>query len=461
MHRAMQWAATLGAVAGFLVLAPAALAAPNGGADPSAGNPFGCRASGLRVDLGGATPVEPEVANANTYPCHDVSQGVGSVSVPNGSTNVTGGPVGAFTYVAGSANGAFSYGAAAVASVQGIVLPTSDGLVSIVGPVEAAAGYECVDGQVSGYGQSTLDVIYVNGKKTFLPAPGAEQKIPLGSNGAYIDVNEKLTTPNSITERVLDVHLSNGTDIVVGEALVTQTGAHPCAGVSGTPPVLEICPPGSTLDVPIQECVIYLNGGKTIIYVSRPFQGPTGGTVMALSVARKRYHSPCLSGPGPKYALIATKRGGRVQGTPRSDRILALGAYERVAGLGGNDCIDGKGGHQKLFDGNGNDRVYASAGFNRIAVGNGNDYLNGRNGSDWITAGNGRDTIYGGRGNSRIDIGIGRDQVYGGPGRNRIWAAGDYARVRCGSGRHNTAFVRPKARAFAAAHGCQKVHLLR
>jgi Ca2+-binding RTX toxin-like protein len=456
----MQWAATLGAVAGFLILAPVASASPSGAADPSAGNPFGCRASGLRVDLGGATPVEPEVANAGTYPCHDASQGVGSVSVPNGSTNVTGGPVGAFTYVAGSPNGAFSYGAAAVASVQGVTIPTSNGIITVVGPVQADAGYECVNGQVSGYGQSTLTVLSVNGQKKFLPSPGAEQRIPLGS-GAYIVVNEKLTTPTSITERVLDIHLATGTDIVLGEALVTQNRANPCAGVTGNPPVLEICPPGSTLDVPIQECVIFLNGGKTIIYVSRPFKGPSGGRVEAVSVARKHHHSPCLYGPGPKYALIATKRGGRVQGTPYSDRILALGAYERVAGLGGNDCIDGKGGHQKLFDGNGNDRVYASAGFNRIGVGNGNDYVNGRNGRDWITAGNGRDTIHGGRGSSRIDVGIGRDRIYGGPGRNRIWAAGDYARVHCGSGRNNTAFVRPKASRFARTHGCQRVHLLR
>jgi hypothetical protein len=51
--------------------------------------------------------------------------------------------------------------------------------------------------------------------------------------------------------------------------------------------------------------------------------------------------------------------------------------------------------------------------------------------------------------------------VYGGPGRNRIWAGGDRARVRCGSGHHNQAFVRKHGVRFALMHGCQRVHTLR
>jgi Ca2+-binding RTX toxin-like protein len=419
--------------------------------------PFGCRASTLRLDLGG-TPVEPTVANSATYPCKTDSHGVSTVSVPNGSQGpVNAGPVGAFTYSTGSAGGTVSPGAAATASVKGVVIPTSSGIITIAGPVEADASYECVNDKTVGVAQSTLQVVDVNGSPTKLPTPGASTTINLGG-GAYIAVNEKLTTPTSLTERVLDIHLANGTDIVVGEALVTQNGTNACTGTSGPPPVLEICPPGSTLEVVQQQCVIFYNGGT--IYVSRPFKGPTGGTVIALGAARKKYHSPCLSGPGPNYALVATKRGGRVQGTPYSDRILALGAYERVAALGGNDCVDGKGGHQHLFDGNGKDRVWSSAGFNRVAVGNGNDYVNGRNGSDWITAGNGNDTVYGGQGNSRIDLGLGHDHVYGGKGKNRIWTGAHRTYVNCGSGKNNTAFVRAGAAPYAKAHGCRHVHIL-
>lgn len=458
MQATRRWIVWLASLASILALAPAASAAttvPN----PTTGNPFGCRASGIRTDLGGSDVVEPVVANPATYPCYDQSSGVASTQVPTGNSQlITAGPVGAFTYVAGSSNGSTAYGAAAVASVKAVNIPTSQGIITIVGPAEADAAYECVSGKVVGYGQSTLDVVYVNGKATFIPAGGQQQTIPLGG-GAYIVANEKITTPTSITERVLDVHLSNGTDVIVGEAMVTLRGSDPCATSTGQPPVLEICPQGSTLDVVHQECVIRLPG--QVIYVSRPFQGPSGGVVMALSVARKRFHSPCLYGTGPKFALIATKRGARVLGTPRSDRILAFGALERVSGLGGNDCIDGKGFHQQLFDGNGKDRVWGGSGFTRIAVGNGNDYVNGRGGRDWITAGNGNDKVIGGKQTSRIDIGLGRDVVYGGPAKNRIWAGGDNARVNCGSGRNNTAFVRKRARHYAATHGCQHVHVLK
>jgi Ca2+-binding RTX toxin-like protein len=459
MHRARSILVFLPALGTALTLAASAHATPVV-AHAADANPFGCRASGLRVDGGGSAIAEPIVANTQTYPCYDQSQGVATLSVPNGSTGaLLGGPVGAFTYEAGSSGGETAPGVAAVASVQGLTIPTANGLVSIVGPAQADVAYECVNDKVTSYGQSTLDVVYVNGQKTFMPAPGAPDTIQLGG-GAYMSVNERIQTATSLIERVLDIHLADGTDIVAGEAEVTQVGSNSCAGTTGSPPVLEICPPGSTLDVPAQECVIILNGGQTIINVSRPFKGPSGGTVMALSVASKRYKSPCLSGAGPKYALIATKRGGRVLGTEYSDRILARGAYERVSGLGGADCIDGSGGHQKLYDGNGKDRVYAGPGFNRVAVGNGNDYVNGRTGSDWITAGNGNDTVYGGRGSTRIDIGIGRDQLYGGPSKNRFWAAGDAARVSCGTGKHNTAFVRARAKKFAKAHGCDSVHVL-
>jgi Ca2+-binding RTX toxin-like protein len=459
MSRCCRWSGIVAVFAAALGLVPGAGAAPLISHASNSVPPFGCRASGLRVDLGG-TPIEPEVANASTYPCHTDSKGVASVLVPNGgSTAASAGPVGAFTYSAGSAGGNVAPGAAAVASIRGLNIPTSSGIITVVGPVQVSATYACVNDKTVGSGQSTLDVIDVNGKPNQLPAPGAPQTIQLGG-GAYIAVNEQIKTATSITERALDIHLANGTDIIAGEAIVTQNGVNACQGTSGTPPILEICPPGSTLDVVHQRCIIILNGGKTIIYVSRPFKGPSGGTVVALSVARKRYHSPCLHGRGPKFALIATKRGGRVQGTEYSDRILARGAYERVAGMGGPDCIDGTGGNQRLFDGNGNDRVYASGGFNRIGVGNGNDYINGRNGRDWITAGNGNDTIHTGQGSSRVDAGIGRDKIFGGKGKNRIWVVGDHALVRCGSGKHNTAFVRRKAKKYALAHGCQHVHVL-
>ena len=34
------------------------------------------------------------------------------------------------------------------------------------------------------------------------------------------------------------------------------------------------------------------------------------------------------------------------------------------------------------------------------------------------------------------------------------------ARVSCGRGKHNTAFVRRHAAGFAAKHGCRRIHVL-
>jgi hypothetical protein len=430
-------------------------------ASAASGTPFGCRASTVRVTLLSSIVTEPTIANPNTTPCATDTAGAATTSVPTtGSSIVNAGPVGAFTYSVFSPSGATAPGATAVAAVQGVTIPTSGGgFISIVGPIQATASYACVNNQLVATGTSTLNLIVINGTNTPVPA-GQPYTIQLGG-GSFIALNQKVQTANSLTETVAEVKLAGIADIVIGEAKVTQSLTDPCANTSGQPPpVLEICPPGSTLDILHQLCVIVLPGGGVIV-VSRPFQGPSGGTVFPTSVVAKKYPGfPCTTGPGPKFALVATKRGGRVFGTPKSDRILALGAFERIAALGGNDCVNGNGGHQIVFDGNGNDRVWTAGGFNRIAIGNGNDYFNGRNGSVWLTAGNGRDTVIGGRGNSRIDVGLGKDHVFGGPGKNRVWGGANGAKISCGSGHNNTAFVRTAARHYARTHGCQHIHLL-
>jgi hypothetical protein len=430
-----------------------------GSAAAAGTTPFGCRASTARVTLLNSLTTEPTIANPSTTPCVTDTAGASTVSVPTtASAPVVAGPVGAFTYSVFSTSGATAPGATAVAAVDGVTIPSPNGNIVIAGPIQATASYACVNDALVPQGTSTLNLISINGTNTPV-APGQPTTIDLGG-GSFIAVNQKVETANSLTETVLEVKLNGLADIVIGEAKVTQSVSNPCAGTSGVPPVLEICPPGSTLNIQAQLCEIVLPGGGVII-VSRPFQGPSGGTVFPTSVVAAKYPGfPCTTGPGPKFALVATKRGGRVYGTPKSDRILALGAYERIAALGGNDCVNGNGGHQVIFDGNGNDKVYSAAGFNRIGVGNGNDYVNGRNGSLWLTAGNGRDTVIGGKGNSRIDVGLGKDHVFGGPGKNRIWGGANGAKISCGSGHNNTAFVRTAARKYAKSHGCQHIHLL-
>lgn len=422
--------------------------------------PFSCRASSARVTLLNSLTVEPLVANAPDNPCKSDQHGLSSVNVPTTtSPGVNAGPAAVLTdSVFAPVQGA-ARGAAAVSDVQGVVIPVPGNTISIVGPVTSNAFYACNNGNLTSGSGSTLNLITVGNRAIALPSPGASMTIDLGG-GSFIAINEKTTTATSITERVLHVHLQGLADIVVGEAAVDYSGSDPCAGSNGPPPNLNACPDGSTLDPIHLVCVIILPGGQVII-VGPPFTGPTGGTVLAVTVARKKYHSPCLNGPGPKFALIVTKFRGRATGTLKSDRILALGALERIAGLGGNDCIDGKGRGQTIWDGSGKDRIYGGPGKTRIGVGNGNVHIWGRAGKDWITAGNGNDWIKGGSQSSRIDVGVGHSKVFGGPKNNRIFAAGSNAVVKCGSGKHNVAWLRFRASKYGAKHGCQTIHLLR
>ena len=487
-------AAVLGACG--LVVATSGSAATSG---------FGCRASVLRVDALGLT-VEPFVANQPAIPCVADTKGLQTLSVPNGPAPlVTIGPASAYTYTTSQvppAVGPLPPGVASVTAIDAVNIPSAQ--ITIVGPIDAEAGYICTaNGTVQPFASSTVALLKIGGMNISLTSPTAPQTFSLGPLG-YIALNETLQTSTTIIERSVDVHLNGIGDVIVGEAAASFSG-NPCptnsttgntgttgstgntgntgntgttgttstTGTTGTSPStagvtpvgptpsgLQACPTGSILDPALNACVIFING-KTIV-VSKPFKGPKGGTVYPLSVARTKFHSPCLRGPGPDFILVATKPYGRVTGTPKSDRILALGIGERVAGLGGDDCIDGKGGHgQDLFDGNGKDRVYGGPGKNRIAVGNGNDLVKGRRGrGDWITAGNGNDLVRGGHGNTRIDVGLGRDHVYGGPAQNRIWAIGTNAIVSCGTGKHNTAFVRPNNVAYARSHGCEIIHVL-
>jgi hypothetical protein len=444
----------------FVSSASAAITVAQNGAPTS--QPFGCRASLLRTTLGTATAIEPSVANPTQTPCANDSKGVSTVGVPAQETNsqapITVGQAGAFTYSVFDPTFKTAPGATAVASVSAVNIPTSAGTIHIAGPIQASASDTCVNDQLVQTGQSNLDVISVNGQNMPIP-PGQPYKLTLANN-VFIAANQQITTPNSLTERVLEVKVGGLLDVVVGEAVVSHAAANPCAGTKGITPVLEICPKGSTLNAAKQFCFIKnCTGG--IIIVSRPFRGPSGGTVEAVCAAKKKYKSPCLSGPGPKFVLIATAQGARVEGTLYSDRIIALGAYERVAGLGGNDCINGKALHQKLYDGNGHERVYADA-YARVAIGSGNSLVvGGTRGHDWLTVANGNTRIYGHGGHNRIDAGLGRVQVFGGPGPNRVFTPSTRALVNCGTGGNNTAFLRDRAIPFARAHGCTRiVHLV-
>lgn len=470
-----------------------------GSASAATSNPFGCRASVARVTLLNSLTVEPITANPKTAPCASDNHGVDSVSVPSQSTKILdAGPAAAFTFSStdqSTQTGAVAPGASALASVDGVTIPTPQGSIVIVGPVEATASYTCSNGNLTSNASSTLDVLKVNGQEIALPGPGQPLTIPLGSLG-YIAVNEKIATTNSITMRVLDVHLNGIADVVVDEAKVTQTASDPCAGSTGpvTPPATNPCPQGTTYDADLQACVIVING-KTIV-VSPPFQGPTGGKVLAVSVARKRYKSPCLHGAGPAFVIVGTNHHDRINGTRKADRILALGGNDRVSGQGGSDCIDGGGGNDRIwagkgdariyggtgndrvaaqdgntrvwlgaghdvaFLGNGNVKVWGGKGPDRIGVGRGHDYVNGGAGNDRISVVDGfGDRVYGGPGADKIWIGLGQAEVWGGPGADRLWSRSEAVSFNCGKG-FDLAYVTSIGESFAAAHSCDRIRLV-
>ncbi|HWF52080.1 MAG TPA: hypothetical protein VG294_15675, partial [Solirubrobacteraceae bacterium] len=203
---------------------------------------------------------EPTIANPGTTPCVTDTAGASTVSVPTtGSAPVVAGPAGAFTFSVFSTTGATAPGATAVAAVDGVTIPSPNGNIVIVGPVQATASYACVNGEIAPQSSSTLNLISVNGVNNPVQ-PGQPTIIDLGG-GSFIAVNQKVETANSLTETVLEVHLNGLLDVTVGEAKVTQSVSNPCAGTSGVPPVLEICPPGSTLNIQAQLCEIVLPGG--------------------------------------------------------------------------------------------------------------------------------------------------------------------------------------------------------
>jgi hypothetical protein len=384
---------------------------------------------------------------------------------------------GAFTYTTASlpAIADEAPGAAALASTQSVEIKTQTEDV-VLGSVEAQAGYACTAGAIVPSSSSSIGSVTVNGTPVTVPL-SSPYKVNLTQDGdSYLLLNQTTSAGGSLAQQAAVAHIAGpfGTaaDFVIAEAKVAgDSGA--CAGTGSTPPPsVQPCPAGSVYNILDQQCEIAAgpgsgsgsaNGsgsGQSPISVSAPFQGPTGGSVLGLQAAKQLYSSPCLSGPGPDYVLVSVRGGTHVNGTPKADRILALGAHDRVAGLAGADCIDGRGAGQTIWDGSGSNRIYGGPGKTRIGDGNGNDYIDGRSGSDWITVGNGRNTIRGGHGSSRIDVGIGFDHIWGGPAHNRIYAPAHRALVSCGSGHHNVAFVRKGSWKYAHKHGCQALHLL-
>jgi Ca2+-binding RTX toxin-like protein len=446
----------------FLVLAGLCAAASGlfaGAATAQAAN-WQCRGSAASSATAGNPGFEPVVANSAFSPCVSSATGPSDAGPPTGrpgalrtgtgsaSTTITpaGGPAAAQTI---AAVGQTENAGIALGPAGTVTLGVRQAIARVTGGCAAGAPALSGAGDVSG--------LSVNGTEVPLAQAVSQLSAALAPLGQVVSltVNEEVRDASTLTHRALHLRVLTAAgapveDVVLGEArggfagaVCQDTGDTGSGGV--TPPGVQPCPNGSVLDAPSGFCVIRVPGsgvqGERVIRVGRPFEGPSGGTVVALDQARKRYDSPCLSGPGPQFAVVGTNKADRITGTNKADRILLLAGKDRGDGGRGADCIDGGAGRDLLSGAQDRDRVYGMAG---------NDSLNGGSETDRLSGGTGNDTI---------NAAYGADHVAGGAGRDAInvATAGPRAHVSCGSGRDT---VRLNASERRVARGCERMLVL-
>ncbi len=466
-------------------MAGAACASALVAASPAAAQDLlGCRASAASA-TSGPVHVEPLVANNGLAPC------VGAAATANGQGFTTGGlsvgQSGAWTTVNLPED---QPGSGAFASIASGTLTTQYGMIAVQG-ARAQATATCMNGLLAENSSSTVASVTVNGQQ-IVPLGGAvpfTYQIPnaLGQpSGATISINQTTMGAGGVLDRqAVVISVPNLGTFVLADAAVSGTGAVCPIGYSPTTagltiPTIQVCPNGTAFSFATLTCNTTTSPTTA---VSAPFAGPTGGTVIPLSVAKQRYPSnPCVKGSGPNWVAVGTNGPDRINGTRGPDRIIGLDGNDRIAGQGGDDCVsDGKGtdtifvgnGNARVYVGNGNDRISARNGKATIQAGNGKDRIFTGNGNVSIKAGNGADAISTGNGNVRVTVGNGKNlhvhtgngnsvlsvgtgssSVSIGAGKTRVTDHGKgKVTVTCGS-RRDHAYVLSHAAAFAAKHGC-------
>ena len=468
------------------------------GSASAATNQFSCSASAAHVTALGAVNLEPAVANAANDPCANDSVQTAGISLPPLLVTGAASAVTTSTGVNGSAVGQ-------VANVNLL------GIQATVAKSTAAATCTAA-GTPTVSSDSTVVGLTIGGT----PITFSGQQVPLlgGLGGvATVNLDQTIPTATGVTQRAVDITilggLDNGVHIVLGEASAGADG-NPCTmgpggpnppggptgpggppggtspggpgggpGGNGGNGFSSACPSGTTLVSGANLCEILAGTERNSsnIVVSGPYSGEiSGGTVISQTLAQRLYHSLCLNGAGPKYAVIGNNANNNITVAKVRERVLGLGANDRITvRSGGSTCVDGgtnndtvKAGNSpvRVYGGDGNDRItmgngrdiaYGGSGNDVVKAGRGNDSLNGGNGNDTMSAGNGRDRLYGNAGADKLTAGSGTSYEFGAGGNDRLTAKGKTAYVNGGGGR-NTAYVLKANMKFARSHGCHTVH---
>jgi Ca2+-binding RTX toxin-like protein len=419
---------------------------------------WSCGASAAIVTVAGAEPVNP--VTASRTPCSDQFVGLPKLTDALGLAPAINAKS-AYAITSAKAAGArpIEQATAAASGVEGLSIKSGDSTAIGVDAAESEVTATCKDGNPVFNGTSKIAHLIVGGQVISLDDPLITITNALSDAlGALVDVrlNEQVKDANGFIQRAAHIKVLAALgadpllDIIVAEARLSSSSAcDPNADGNKTPggdvggaSTSRLCPQGSQLDAASGFCIIpaSASGGMGIVVIGRPYSGPSGGTVVALNVARKLYKSVCLYGPGEKYAIVGTNKGDRITGTNVRDRILGRAGNDALDGGRGNDCIDGGTGGDTLSGALGNDRAYGLAGKDHLNGGPGNDYLSGGAGNDTISTSFGSDTALGGSGVDFINAAT----------------AGRPAKINCGTGADK---VRINKNERTRIKGCETVYV--
>lgn len=444
-----------------------------------------CRASALWLSLNGANRVEPIVANGNPSTannkspdraqCANEEAGADNLATPVfglPDTLLSAQTASAKTTIEPELGLAIDQKVNATSRVENLKIPLGGTTIVLgVGAANSTATGSCLNGQPKLDGTSSMADLTLGGQLISLNELLGALQQALQPLGVLVDVkfNEQVRDARSLIQRAAHIKLLGGdrptplAEIVIAESKVDtdQFTCDPDKQIPGFDK--QICPTGSTFDIMTGFCIItkQVAGATQVIVVGRPFQGPSGGQVIPLDEARRRFGNKiCLQGAGPKYAVVGTKGRDRITGTNGKDRILGLGGADSLDGGRGADCVDG---------GSGNDRIAGGIGSDRVIGDGGNDTLRGDLDNDIISGGSGNDKISGGAGADRLNGGVGRDILSGNYGADRIDAGrgndiiniatqGPPASAKCGSGND---IIRLNGKERRRISGCETAYVLK